>query len=613
MKKIISILLICLFISTAFLTLSSCNNNKPDNGQTPGDNSGENQNPTPTPTEDDKVHLIVLAGQSGARGKALVKDLGEEDKEDNIDVDILADGLPMGELGNITGIDDSLYIDVLKPGYGDFPSEFGPEIGMGQTMASRYPKFDAEYKSVVVKYTASGSTFTDHWYSSSALEDGEIADYLNLDQLSATSKGGDTGPLTANLYSLVEKAIAELEELGYEVVIDGMAFVHGEQDAKFTDNMKIYEKALTHFINDFRAYFGNEKMPVVVTEALTNSAQYSNDLRAYQASVCAKLENVSLIETDDLYTNTFEPWHFGAESNNILGNRIAAEIISFNDTRVVKSIDEEVIELPLGVKVDLPEYVKASFTNYYSGYLKVEEYSDYDCTKLGLQQISFKAKTGEGMKEFSLSVNISDKVAFVDGKLTEYAGAKNIISDEFGELYVIKGESGLYIGAKINDSQIWTDGENWHRGDMGQNGVNDDFIIYLTDSTVENRTTICLSTANLLRVYSDGIGLDSSDITLELNNRVYNKKLHDYKHHVVIDGTVNGGTSSGVTFELYVSYADLGIEDPDLIKMCFNYSDMTKNGQITSNDNKYIFNGIDAEKAEQRIESYFSINELINQ
>ena len=265
MKKIISILLVCFLM----LGLVACVEDEP------------NQDPTPAP-EKEKVHLMVLAGQSGARGKALVNDLSEEDKELNVDVDILADGLPMGELGDIPGIDDSLYIDVLEPGYGDFPSEFGPEIGMGQTMASAYPKFDAEYKSVIVKYTASGSTFTDHWYSSSAINDTEVAAHLNLNQVNETSKGEQTGPLTNNLYQLVEKAIAELTDLGYDVVIDGMAFVHGEQDAKFDDNMAIYEKALTYFINDFRSYFNDADMPVVVTEALTNSAKYSNQLRAIQ-------------------------------------------------------------------------------------------------------------------------------------------------------------------------------------------------------------------------------------------------------------------------------------------------------------------------------------------
>lgn len=595
MKKILSILLICSLLTG----LSSCIlfPTKDD----------------PTTPEKEKVYLIVLAGQSGARGKALVNDLSEEDKEPNIDVDILADGLPMGELENIPGIDDSKYIDILEPGYGDFPSEFGPEIGMGQTMASAYPKFDAEYKSVIVKYTASGSTFTDHWYSTSAINDAEVAAHLNLNQINETNKGEETGPLTNNLYQLVEKAVAELTELGYDVVIDGMAFVHGEQDAKFDENMLIYEKALTYFINDFRAYFGNNDMPVVVTEALTNSAKYSNTLREIQANVAKNMKNVSLIKTGDLYTNTFEPWHFGAESNNVLGNRIAAEIISYADTRVVEAIEDATINVPYGVKVELPQYLKARFTNLYTGYVKVEEYSDYDCNKLGLQDVKIKVNTAEGLKEFALKINVSDSVAFVDGVLNEYSSVnKNHLPNGLGEVYVIKGEKGLYIAADIKDSEIFTDGEDWHRGDMGQKGNNDDFIIYITDSDVSARTTVCLSSANLLRIYGNGKSLNSNDVTLEFGNLVYNKKVSDYQYHVTTEGLVNGGESGGLTLELYISYEDLGITNPESIQMCFNYNNISLiDGEKVGTDN-YLVNSAGSENAEENIESYFPLAQLIN-
>ncbi len=595
MKKILSILLVCF----SLLTIASCK---------------KKEEPPKTPSEDDKVHLIVLAGQSGARGKALVNDLSSDDKEPNPDVDILADGLPMGELNDIPGIDESLYIDVLEPGYGDFPSEFGPEIGIGQTLASRYPKINTDYKSVIIKYTASGSTFTDHWYSTSAIGDGDVAGSLNFDQVSETGKGQETGPLTNNLYKLVEKAIAELNDYGYEVVIDGMAFVHGEQDAKFDENMAIYEKALTYFINDFRDYFGDNDMPVVVTEALTNSAKYSNELRDIQARVSKNLKNVSLVKTADLYTNTFEPWHFGAESNNVLGNRIAAEIISNNDTRIIQSIEEEVINVPYGVKVDLPQYVKATFTNYYSGYVKVEEYSSYDCNKLGLQDVKFKAKTGDGLKEFSLTINVSSSVAFVDGKLTEYAGVKkNLLPGGLGEVYVIKGESGLYIAANITDDEIWTDGEEWKKGDMGQKGNNDDFRIYITDTDASARTTICLSSANLLRIYGDGLSLDATGVVFEFKNLVYKKQVSDYLYHVTTSGLTNGEASDGLVLELYISYEDLGIEDPEQIKLCFNYNNITSVGSTKNATDNYLVKTATDGKAEENIESYFGINELINQ
>ena len=118
MKKLISILLVCFLI----LPLVGC----------PSSNLHVVR---------EKVSLVVLAGQSGARGKALVSDLDEEYKEINVDVDILADGLPMGELVNIPGINEEVYFEALEPGYGDSPSEFGPEIGMGETLASANPKF----------------------------------------------------------------------------------------------------------------------------------------------------------------------------------------------------------------------------------------------------------------------------------------------------------------------------------------------------------------------------------------------------------------------------------------------------------------------------------------
>ena len=589
MKKLISILLVCFLL----LPLVGCFHN------------------TQQPVRE-KVSLVVLAGQSGARGKALVSDLAEEYKEINVDVDILADGLPMGELGNIPGINEDAYFEALEPGYGDYPSEFGPEIGMGETLASANPKFDADYKTVIVKYTASGSTFTDHWYSSSAIADDSIASYLNLDQVNVTSSGKDTGPLTSNLYALVEKAIAELSDLGYDVVIEGLAFVHGEQDAKFDENMAIYEKALAYFINDFREHFNDYDMPVVITEALTNSAKYSNELREIQSTVCEKLDRVSLVKTSDLYTNTFEPWHFGAESNIVIGNRIAAEIISYYETRVINVVETPAVYVPMGVQVDLPQYIKASFTNYYSGYVKVEEYSSYDCNTAGLQTIKAKVNTAEGLKEVPFLVCVVEDHPYVDGNLTEYANAKKIeLPNGLGEIYVVMSNVGIYVAAKINDSEIWTDGENWKKGDMGQKGNNDDFRIYITEGGVNERTTICLSAANLLRVYKNGLSLDSDDIKLEYGNLVYNKKLANYAFQVNTSGLMNCQESDGMTLEMFLSFADLGVKEPENIKLCFNYNNVSSVNGVKSNVNNYLVAGDLTEKAEENIESYFSINDLI--
>ena len=144
---------------------------------------------------------------------------------------------------------------------------------------------------------------------------------------------------------------------------------------------------------------------------------------------------------------------------------------------------------------------------------------------------------------------------------------------------------------------------------MGQKGNNDDFIVYLTDSTVQNRVTICLGSANLLRVYNKGVGLSDSDTTLSFNNMVYNNKIFDYQYRATTHGLVNGGESGGLTLEIYISYEDLGITNPDNIKLCFNYNDVYSVGGNKSAVDNYLVNGSGNEES---IDSYFSLGELTN-
>ena len=597
-----------LIILSLIVLLIGCNNNVSSEHS----NNASSSSSEYLPVEDNKVHLFILAGQSGGRGKALVNDLTEEQKVPNSEVDIIADGLIMESLDNIPEtFDENVYFDTVKPGYGDYPSEFGPELGIGETLASRFAKGDETYKSIIVKYTACGSTFTDHWYSESLYNDNELSQYLNIDQSRVTKNGDDCGPLTNNLYQLIDYTVELLELDGYEVSIDGAAFVHGEQDAKFDTNMQIYEKALSYFITDLRSYVGINDMPFVVTEALTNSAKYSNELRAIQNRVTNSISNTVLVKATDLFSNTFEPWHFGAQSNMVLGNRIAAELISHNDTRVISTIDEEVISVPYGVEVELPQYVKASFTNKTSGYLKVNKYvSSYDPDVLGEQDVKFECSTGEGIVEKKLKVKVCNNVSYIDGNLSEYQNVKkNQLPNNLGEIYVIKGDKGLFISSKITDSQIWTDGENWKKGDMGQKGNNDDLRIFITDSSVENRYTICLSSANLLRVYDQGISLNESDYVLENNNLLFNKQLTNYNYHVTTLGLTNDAEadSDGMNLELFISYDDLGITNPDNIKLCFNYNNVSYDSEKTNQDN-YL---VKSNGNEENIASYFSISELI--
>jgi len=629
MKKKLSIIIL-----STFALLASCGGNTNQSSQSTSNSEessstsessvSQSSSETRVCEDDNKVHLYILTGQSGARGKAINTDLTDEQKEENYDVDICADGLMMPNLNKIPEeLSGDAELKILKPGFGDSVAEFGPELGMGETLASRFPKDGASRRSVIVKYTACGSTFTDHWYTTSMLDDETISDKLNVNQIRTNPVNDQlTGPLTNNLYQIISSTIDQVVAEGFEPVIDGAVFIHGEQDAKFDTNMEIYEKALEYFIKDLREYIDTNlstyvkesNIPVVITQALTNSAKYSNTLRDIQKRVAEKMEKTSFVDAEGLYTNTFEPWHLGTESNMVLGNRVIAELLSNgNDTRVVESFEELNINVPQGADINLPKYVKANFDNGYQGYIKVEYTSTYNKDQLGEQTVNFKAETSCNTFNGSLTVNVNNE-PYIDGVMNEYASVKKNVMEGIGDLYVVKGEEGLYVGAKITDDDLWTDGEAWKTGDMGQKEQNDDFRVYIACEDYEEPAIACLSAANLLRGYDSGTDFSQTN-ALANNNSVFKKFWTGYKYRVTTKGLANveeGGQSQGLELELYLTYDDLGISNPDSIKLLFNYNNVTKKtGKKTNADNYYTATNVTTGTPESDINNYFAINQLI--
>lgn len=563
--------------------------------------------------DDETIHMFILAGQSGARGKALNKDLSDEDKEVNYDVDIYADGLTMPQLTSIPdGISETKTFEELKAGFGDSGTEFGPEIGMGKALASRFPKDGLSRKSVIVKYTACGSTFTDHWYSKSMLEDSSISSKLNTNQKRTLEDGSETGPLTKNLYTMIDNAKEMLESEDFKVVIDGVVFLHGEQDAKFDTNMEIYKSCLEYFIKDLRDYVQDEKLPFVIGEALTNSAKYSNKLRDIQLEVATNDDYSTFVDTLDLKTNTFEPWHFGAESNIILGKRVIEELVKGIDVREIESFDISSINVPLNEDYDLPRYLPVKFKNGTESYVIVDEYSSYDKTKEGEQEIEAKVKINCKYYETKIKINVLKNYALIDGEKDKTYTKQILLPSSKGDVNILKTDDGIYIQANINDNDVWTDGEAWHTGDMGQKNKNDDFRVYITNGEAKDRYTYALSAANLLRVYEAGTDFNGSSESSLLNKNLYYKKqinLSDYRVNTF--GDVNGGKNTGYQLEMFISYDDLGYSSDDDIKLCFELSDISSNDEgKTKTETKYYLTKSETTNKENDNNSYFSLSDL---
>lgn len=527
--------------------------------------------------EDNKVHLYILAGQSGARGKALSADLDKKETLENKEIQILADGYTMPALSNIADEPADVKFKNMAATFGDNASEFGPELGIANALTARYPRNDdGEYRSAIIKYTACGSTFYDHWYSESALEDTSLS--FNLEQVKTNPKlNKQVGPLTNNYYQLIDKGISYFEDNGFDVVVDGIIFSHGEQDAKYDVNMEVYEKTLEYFIQDTRNYLGDQTIPFVITEALTNSAKYSNELRDIQARVAKKMNSI-LLHSDDLYQNTFEPWHLGARSNVILGERAAAELIALKDNRVIDSfnMDDTKIKVQVNTRLGLPGYLPAVFEDEAEAIVPVTWDSSWTPTETGTFNVKATASYNTHVYEEEVEVTVVNEPT-VNGHIDDpMYGSEIAVGDKVTVKFAeAEDGSGLYVAAKAVDNDIWTDGEEWKQNDMGQLGNNDDFDLYLMTGDVNERYSIFLSSCDVLRVYDKGF--DTTEITASMpsKNLNFRAEIPNFAHRTLTKGVVNGGECSEITWEIFISYEDLNITNPADVKVFARYSDIS--------------------------------------
>lgn len=575
------------------------------------------------PVDDDKVHIIVLAGQSGARGKGDKSELTADQSITNEDVVLYQDGHTMAYIDTeMTDPVEGSLETFCKPGYGDSSSEIGPEVGIAETFRSRYHDED-NYKAVIVKYTVCGTDFPNHWYSNSMVEDSEIGPTLNQDARHLRNfEDKKVGPLTYDLYTLLTNCIEDLHEEGLEAVIDGLAWVHGEMDAQNIDYIANYQESLGYFIQDFRTQFG-EAIPVVITGVLTNAAGYRPLLKAAQEEVANTMSGVTLIDSDNLYSNSFEPWHYSAQSNMVLGNEIAAELLAPLDNRNIVSLnlEEETFVVPHGYEVELPKYLPFTYDEDLTGMSKVRYLASYDKDTLGKQNIPYVVENINGViYEGELEVEVKD-VPYVDGRI-ETALYKEFEQDqdENLKLYYAKDENGVYFAGQITDDHVWSDSEQWRTGDMGQKDRNDDIRIFLTGSDVESRITVCLSAANMYRVYSKGRSMNTSPAVLQVDNLFYRRQLENPDYRVFINGIANDSSieSTGWDFEFFISYSDLDVDDASELMFCVLHSDIQNPNNISGKgtDARTGGNGsetyivaevVNTQYKEEAIESYFPL------
>ena len=202
-------------------------------------------------------------------------------------------GTPSGGI-NVPETVGTHWVD-LQPGFGWYPSEFGPEVSFGYSLRQNFPN-DEIY---LVKYAKGSTTLATDW------------------------RPNGTGVCYNWLKTRANAAIANLIGSGKSPVVAGMIWMQGEGDAKTTADANAYATNLTNFIDQVRDDFDTLDMPFVLgrIDDYYLSRVGGATVRAAQAAVANADENAAWFSTDNL-ENAYIG-HFGTEGQIDLGNYFA--------------------------------------------------------------------------------------------------------------------------------------------------------------------------------------------------------------------------------------------------------------------------------------------------
>ncbi|HEY8965326.1 MAG TPA: sialate O-acetylesterase [Candidatus Methylacidiphilales bacterium] len=199
----------------------------------------------------------------------------------------------------------------LKPvsNDGGTTTYFGPEITFGSAMADYYASSGQGV--AILKYTVNGSDLYSHWKAGGT---------------AGTTGDGDAYKL---FQSTVAAGLAALQAAnpGATLVIDGMIWMQGEQDATDPTSSAAYGANLTKFINDIRLTYGANLPFVIGRLSSSQNPAYVSTVQAAQDSVAASVPDTGIVNTESFPLNS-DRLHFTVLGQEDLGYAFAGSMES---------------------------------------------------------------------------------------------------------------------------------------------------------------------------------------------------------------------------------------------------------------------------------------------
>ncbi len=268
-----------------------------------------------------QIDVVFIAGQSNGDGRAPASGLPTDFQKERDDV--LLYSYLHGEAPNADGTLGKL--GPLQTGRTQFPSgAFGPEIGIGHTLAADLAQRTPDHRLAMIKYAKGGSSLYADWRA-------------------AGSRGGDDGPHYRIFKNVVRDALEALRTRhpNTRFRLRALVWVQGESDTSASPEVaKSYAENLRTLIEDFRAFAKSPDLPVVVTRLSANQLKLSAPDRPERATFLAVrecqdrlpglLRGVETLCTDNAeFSFLPDRLHFDSQGQLALGIAVAKAIIGW--------------------------------------------------------------------------------------------------------------------------------------------------------------------------------------------------------------------------------------------------------------------------------------------
>ncbi|WP_281614880.1 sialate O-acetylesterase [Flammeovirga sp. SubArs3] len=263
--------------------------------------------------QDDKIYIVLFAGQSNMAGRGQYQSLSQEDKQKVEEASKY--------ISIINGEKQPVPLSYIRADKRQ--TNFGPELFAGILLHEKYP----DRKFFFIKEAKGGTSLYGAWnpeWSYEKAKIGEIDD--KRQQMKLYSRHVET----------INKTLERIKSDGKIPVLMGMCWMQGEKDSRLETTATAYGENFQLLIKSYRQTFNHEKMPFIFGQIncppRTKFPDGTEVVRQQMAHIAKNDQNIFMINTSmnkdwDDFPKRGDNVHYNTQGQKKLGTAFGDMLI----------------------------------------------------------------------------------------------------------------------------------------------------------------------------------------------------------------------------------------------------------------------------------------------